>query len=392
VENADATPSPTEPITAPVENEKPLAGDELLDAVRKQVEYYFSRSNLANDSYLVSQMDAQMFVPLDVIVGFKGVQKLTMDGALILTSVKTSEHLFVDESGPYVKIRPNVTSERSTLILREIPQATPEADVKSLFGEYAAEISTIKSEIGDNWYVHFNGEKPALAAYEFLQTQTFNGNSVRARIKSESFIRSFYAQQGEAGGQMYGGYKGGRGMGKGGYYPQQAMQQGSGMYYTADIDPNMQQRGGRGYGGRGKGGKQQQFMQGGYPQPFQPYAQGGAKAGAPQQAGASTKAKNKKKNKGPKTEVLASPKPQMAAPSLSADDFPALPASPGADKKVGYTGPFKAYTPSEIAAIVAKVGAEGVVPIPDCIPDDSLCKAPQANVVFDSFAAVVKTQ
>ena len=86
------------------------------------------------------------------------------------------------------------------------------------------------------------------------------------------------------------------------------------------------------------------------------------------------------------------PVSQMAAPSLSADDFPALPASPGADKKVGYTGPFKAYTPSEIAAIVAKVGAEGVVPIPDCIPDDSLCKAPQANVVFDSFAAVVKTQ
>jgi len=34
MQNSDGTPNPTEPITALVENEKPLTRDELLDAVR----------------------------------------------------------------------------------------------------------------------------------------------------------------------------------------------------------------------------------------------------------------------------------------------------------------------------------------------------------------------
>lgn len=408
--HSDAPPSPN-----PEEEATPLTGEELLVAVRKQVEYYFSRANLASDAFLVSQMDAQMFVPLDVIAGFNGVQKLTKEIPVLLEAASTSEHLVLDQSGPFPKLRPNVTSERSTLILRDIPQATPEADVKLLFGEYAAEIRTIKSEIGDNWYVHFNGEAPALSAFEHLQSQTFNGASIRARIKSESFIRSFYAQQGDQGGALaapqtrYGGYKGGGkgGYGKGGYYPQQApMNPNAGMYYTADIDPNMQamqagmqamqgRGGGRGYGkgGRGKGGyPMQQGM--GYPVPYpgqQMAMQGGKVVPVMGQPPSLTTAKKSKKKKGKQDGVAAASKPQVQAPVFDAEAFPAL--SPGAaDKKVGYAKPYKAYAPEEIATIVSKLGAEGdgVVPAPDCIPNDSVCKAESANVEFDSFAAVVK--
>ena len=41
-------------------------GEALREALAKQIDYYFSRANLSNDAYLVSQMDAQMFVPCDV--------------------------------------------------------------------------------------------------------------------------------------------------------------------------------------------------------------------------------------------------------------------------------------------------------------------------------------
>jgi hypothetical protein len=54
-----------------------LTGDALLQAIRKQVEFYFSPSNLSMDKFLVSQMDPQMFVPLQVIANFKKVQILT---------------------------------------------------------------------------------------------------------------------------------------------------------------------------------------------------------------------------------------------------------------------------------------------------------------------------
>lgn len=46
-------------------------GEQLEDAVTKQIEYYFSRQNLATDAYLVSQMDSEMWVPISTIAGFK---------------------------------------------------------------------------------------------------------------------------------------------------------------------------------------------------------------------------------------------------------------------------------------------------------------------------------
>jgi len=42
--------------------------DDLIDAVRKQVEYYFSKENLQSDVFLVSQMDANQSVSIDVIM------------------------------------------------------------------------------------------------------------------------------------------------------------------------------------------------------------------------------------------------------------------------------------------------------------------------------------
>ena len=42
-------------------------GEELKAAIKKQLEYYFSRENISKDAYLVSQMDSQMYVPIAVI-------------------------------------------------------------------------------------------------------------------------------------------------------------------------------------------------------------------------------------------------------------------------------------------------------------------------------------
>ena len=49
-------------------NAVPISEEELLASIRKQVEYYFSKENLQQDTYLTSLMDANMSVPLSVIM------------------------------------------------------------------------------------------------------------------------------------------------------------------------------------------------------------------------------------------------------------------------------------------------------------------------------------
>jgi len=63
---AAASSSPSSP-TSPTGGEV-LVGTQLVDAVRRQIEYYFSKENLQSDSYLTSQMDASMSVPLAVVM------------------------------------------------------------------------------------------------------------------------------------------------------------------------------------------------------------------------------------------------------------------------------------------------------------------------------------
>lgn len=42
--------------------------EDHLEAVRKQIEYYFSKENLLNDQYLASQMDSNKSVPISLIM------------------------------------------------------------------------------------------------------------------------------------------------------------------------------------------------------------------------------------------------------------------------------------------------------------------------------------
>jgi hypothetical protein len=51
----------------------PAEGPALLDALKKQVEFYFSKDNLATDAYLVSQMNGSHFVPISTILEVRGV-------------------------------------------------------------------------------------------------------------------------------------------------------------------------------------------------------------------------------------------------------------------------------------------------------------------------------
>ncbi len=79
-----------------------ISQDGLDEALRTQVEYYFSVANLCKDVYLRGCMDGQGFVPLDHVCTFKRLRDLCDDPLVVRRAVESSDRLnlvrFTDES------------------------------------------------------------------------------------------------------------------------------------------------------------------------------------------------------------------------------------------------------------------------------------------------------
>ena len=84
-EAAAAATAPPPPVTAQPVPTTPngMSMDELKAKLQKQLEYYFSRENLAHDTYLLTQMDADQYVSIWTIANFNQIKKLTNDVALV---------------------------------------------------------------------------------------------------------------------------------------------------------------------------------------------------------------------------------------------------------------------------------------------------------------------
>ncbi|KAI8341636.1 hypothetical protein BC941DRAFT_414055 [Chlamydoabsidia padenii] len=162
--------------------------------LQRQLEYYFSRQNLANDSYLVSQMDPDLYVPIATIANFKRVLELTSDMDHIVETLRCSSVVTVDDSG--TKVKPNVSMQRTTLILRDVPDATKDEihqflqDVNS-----SLPIINIKNEYADMWYITFKSEEDALKMMYDTRGKLFKGQYMAARMKSEPVVGSLQARK-----------------------------------------------------------------------------------------------------------------------------------------------------------------------------------------------------
>lgn len=55
-----------------------------------------------------------------------------------------------------------------------------------------AEIKSIRSDVGDTWFVTMDSEDDALSTILALRSRTFEGKAIKARLKSENILRSFF--------------------------------------------------------------------------------------------------------------------------------------------------------------------------------------------------------
>jgi hypothetical protein len=107
------------------------------------------------------------------------------------------------------KIRANIKNERNTIIVREIASDTPESEIRSIF-EGIRPVRSVRSDVGDTWYllldklflyesVHWyrfvtmENEEDAMDTLLAIRGKTFKDQPVKARLKSENVLRSFFS-------------------------------------------------------------------------------------------------------------------------------------------------------------------------------------------------------
>ncbi|XP_031568865.1 la-related protein 4B-like isoform X2 [Actinia tenebrosa] len=158
---------------------------DLKALLQRQLEYYFSRENLLRDTYLLSQMDGDNFVPIWTVANFNQIKKLTKDLELVKEVLRESSFLQMNDLCD--KVRANV--RRCIVVLREIPESTPIEEVKALFeGEGCPKHVKCEFVGNDYWYIHFENEDCAQKAYEYLreEVKTFKGKPIMARMKANA--------------------------------------------------------------------------------------------------------------------------------------------------------------------------------------------------------------
>ncbi len=168
-----------------------LSRKELLEAVGAQLEELFSLSSLKAGTFPAGNMNAQMCVPVDVMAQMSQIKAITMDEDVILEAAETNSACIVTPNG----IRPNVRSERNTIILRDIPSNTDSRRVAAIFKDAGMKLPiTVRADIGDTWFVTFKTEDDAMKSILELRAHVFEGKPIKARLKSENLLRSIFPQ------------------------------------------------------------------------------------------------------------------------------------------------------------------------------------------------------
>jgi len=345
-----------------------LEGKELREAIKKQIEYYFSRENLSQDAYLVSQMDRDMLVPLSVVANFKMVKMLTNDIQLIVDVMKDSKNVILNEKKD--KIGPSFKLKKNVIILRDIPKTTDKELVKNLFVPVATP-TELRPDVGDTWFITFATDEDAEKSLTHVRTQTFNGSPVKARLKSETLLKSIihtpnsfahFRTMGNPYAQMPP------------YQPTQQWDQ----QQQIPFDPNWS---GRGRRGGYRGGNRQQ-RRGGYQKRGQQQHNGTQQTD--QQSGqqkdvtkGSKKGKENKRGKKGSRE-----KHKQPVPNYGIKNFPPLPMGSKHDvDKPGYTGEFIKYTKQTVVEVVKSTMTN--VQRPESLPKDCGCVLETPNTVLE---------
>lgn len=162
--------------------------EEILTELESLFSHMFSREVIESDSFMQSVMTSAMTLPISVILESPRVQSVTTDRDLILQALSSSHSVVVVED----HVRPNYKIEQNTIIVRDLENISEES-LKALFFENGCPaVTSCRSDMNSSWFLSFRNEDDAREALLKIRGAKFNGQPVRARLKTESMAKSFY--------------------------------------------------------------------------------------------------------------------------------------------------------------------------------------------------------
>lgn len=200
-------PPPLETATPNGHSNGKKSNEEYKVAIRRQIDYYFSKQNLMKDTYLRSMMNADLAVPIASISRFKRMTMICEDIDMLIQlvpqAVQGSQVCQVTADGK--GLRPKFKTERNTIILREMPGNMTSTEITDIFKGCGKSIQSVWSDVGDTWFVTMQSEEDALSIMLDIRTRkiTHEGQLLKARLKSETGAQTMraYLTQGFQNGQ-----------------------------------------------------------------------------------------------------------------------------------------------------------------------------------------------
>jgi hypothetical protein len=129
--------------------------------------------------------------------------EISTDEEIIKHALSELKGIMVTVEG--IKLLSQIKPEQITLILRDISSKCTNEEIMCIFSnENEVEggdgvtvccpaVKSVRSDISDNWFVTFSSEAHAQAALVVIKNRKFNGNIIKARLKTETANKSYFS-------------------------------------------------------------------------------------------------------------------------------------------------------------------------------------------------------
>jgi len=130
----------------------------------------------------------EVFVDMKELMNVPIVENITNDLNMIMKALKENKKYSLDEEHNILKVH---LSDRTTIMLRDIPDGTEQEEIKVLFGEFTDNITNMQPEVGNNYYVNFDTTEVTQKAFNLVRQQSFNGKSIGCCITSNFTFHNY---------------------------------------------------------------------------------------------------------------------------------------------------------------------------------------------------------